>query len=190
MYLDISKVFDRVWYDGLIYKLKRFGVSGNLLSLFQNFLHAWMQRTVLNGQCSNWGSISAGVPQGFILGPLLFLVYINDRTVGLKCNAKYFADNTSLFTLVEDSRTTANDINYNLALIGKWALTWRMSFNPDPQKQAVKLTFLRKRIENGHPHIFFNGIPVKNVNEHKHLGIILDFKGPFTLERIQMDPYL
>ena len=112
VYLDISKAFDRVWHDGLIYKLKRCGVSGQLLSLTQSFLMDRKQRTVLNGQSSNWGDISAGVPQGFILGPLFFLVYINDPTADLKCNVKLFADDTSLFTVVEDSNTAADDMNH------------------------------------------------------------------------------
>ena len=64
VYLDISKAFDRVWHDGLVYKLKRCGVSGQLLSLIQSFLKDRKQRTVLNGKCSIWGNISAGVPQG------------------------------------------------------------------------------------------------------------------------------
>ena len=69
------------------------------------------KRTVLNGQCSDWGAISAGMLQGSILGPLFFLVYINDLTVGLKCNAKHFADDTSLFTVVPASNMAANDID-------------------------------------------------------------------------------
>ena len=176
VYLDISKAFDRVWHDGLIYKLKRCGVSGQLLFLIQSFLKDRKQRTVLNGQSSNWGDISAGVPQG----PLFFLVYINDLAVGLKCNVKLFADDTSLFTVVEDSNTAANDMNHDLDLISQWAHTWRMSFNPDPQKQAVELTFSRKKIQIDHPVILFNNIPVKKVVEHKHLGIILDSKLSFS----------
>ena len=97
VYLDISKAFDRVWHDGLIYKLKRCGVSGQLLLLVQSFLKDRKQRTVLNGQSSTWGDISAGVPQGSILGPLFFLVSINYLAVGLKCNVKLFADDTSIF---------------------------------------------------------------------------------------------
>ena len=174
VYLDISKAFDRVWHDGLIYKLKRCGVSGPLLFLIQSFLKDRKQRTVLNGQSSNWGDISAGVPQGSILGPLFFLVYINDLAVGL------FAVDTSLFTVVEDSNTAANDMNHDLDLISQWAHTWRMSFNPDPQKQAVELTFSRKKIEIKHPVILLNNIPVKKVVEHKHLGIIQDSKISFS----------
>ena len=180
VYLDISKAFDRVWHDGLLYKLKRCGVSGQLLFLIQSFLKDRKQRTVLNGQSSNWGDISAGVPQGSILGPLFFLVYTNDLAVGLKCNVKLFADDTSLFTVVEDSTTAANDMNHDLDLISQWAYAWRMSFNPDPQKQAVELTFSRKKIEIDHPAILFNNIPVKKVSEHKHLGIILDSKLSFS----------
>ena len=87
------------------------------------------------------------MPQGSILGPLFFLVYINDlAVVGLKCNVKLFADDTSLFTVVEDSNTAANDMNHDLDLIGQWAHAWRMSFNLDPQKQAVELTFSKKKI--------------------------------------------
>ena len=73
VYLDISKAFDRVWHDGLIFKLKRCGVAGQLLSLIESFLNDRKQRTVLNGRCSNWGDILARVPQGSILGPLFFL---------------------------------------------------------------------------------------------------------------------
>ena len=180
VYLDISKAFDRVWHDGLIHKLKRCGVSGQLLLLIQSFLSGRKQRTVLNGQSSNWADISAGVPQGSILGPLFFLVYINDLAIGLRCNVKLFADDTSLFTVVEDSNTAASDMNHDLDLISQWAHTWRMSFNPDPQKQAVELTFSRKKIEIDHPVILFNDIPVKKVTEHKHLGIILDSKLSFS----------
>ena len=97
IYLDISKAFDRVWHEGLIYKLKRCGISGNLLLLLRSFLSDRKQRTVLNGQSSRWGNISAGVPQGSILGPPFFLIYINDLTENLRCSVKLFADDTSLF---------------------------------------------------------------------------------------------
>ena len=180
VYLDISKAFDRVWHDGLIYKLKRCGVSGDLLSLIQSFLKDRKQRTVLNGQNSNWGDISAGVPQGSILGPLFFLAYINDLAAEVKCNVKLFADDTSLFTVVENIDSAASDMNHDLELIRRWAHDWKMSFNPDPQKQAVELIFSTKRIEMNHPEIRFNNIPVMKVDEHKHLGIVLDSKLSFS----------
>ena len=78
------------------------GVSGQLLNLLENYLTNRHQRVLLNGQNSAWAPVLAGVPQGSILGPLLFLIYINDLPNGLKANAKLFADGTSLFTIVKD----------------------------------------------------------------------------------------
>ena len=107
-------------------------------------------------------------------------MYINDLAVGMKCNVKLFADDTSLFTVVKEPITAVNDLNHDLDLIRQWAYAWRMSFNPDPEKQAVELTFSRKKIEIDHPMILFNDIPVKKVSERKHLGIILDSKLSFS----------
>ena len=83
-FLDISKAFDKVWHDGLLYKLESFGISGNLLKLFHSYLNNRQQRVVFNSQYSKWAPILAGVPQGSILGPLLFLIYINDLPENLK----------------------------------------------------------------------------------------------------------
>ena len=102
VFLDISKAFDKVWYGGLIYKLKRNGVTGDLLRLIESVLSDSYQRVVLNGQTSNWNKIKAGVPQGSILGPLFFLIYINDLPFELRCSDKLFADDTSLFSVVEN----------------------------------------------------------------------------------------
>ena len=68
IFLDISKAFDKVWHEGLLYKLKSFGISGNLLNLIKHYLTDRFQRVLLNGQCSNWQPVLAGVPQGSILG--------------------------------------------------------------------------------------------------------------------------
>ena len=88
VFLDISKAFDRVWHEGLLYKLKSYGISGPLLILIKSFLTNRFQRVVLNGQTSNWKNILAGVPQGSILGPLLFLIFINDIPEGIQSKHK------------------------------------------------------------------------------------------------------
>ena len=84
------------------------GISGELYNLIENYLSGRFQRVVLNGQTSSWRPVLAGVPQGSILGPLLFLIYINDLPNELKSNAKLFADDTSLFTIVKDKNENAN----------------------------------------------------------------------------------
>ena len=85
VFLDISEAFDKVWHNGLIYKLKQNRVSANLLNLITDFLDARKQRVVLNGQYSSWASVKAGVPQGSILGPLFFLLFSNDLSDNLVC---------------------------------------------------------------------------------------------------------
>ena len=136
IFLDISKAFDKVWHDGLIFKLRQNGISGDIINILQNFLRNRKQRVVLNGQCSSWADINAGVPQGSILGPLLFLIYINDLSDGLKSECKLFADDTSLFSVVNDMNTSSSDLNEDLEKIGNWAFKWKMNFNLDPNKQT------------------------------------------------------
>ena len=111
---------------------------------------------------------------------MFFLVYINDLAAEVKCNVKPFADDTSLFTVVEDLDSAANDMNHDLELIRRWARDWKISFNPDPQKRAFELIFSKKRIEMNHPEIRFNNRLVMKVDEHKHLGIVLDSKLSFS----------
>ena len=105
LFLDISKAFDKVWHQGRLYKLKDNGISGNLLETLTDLLKNRKQRVVLNGQNSSWANIEAGVPQGSILGPLLFLIYINDLPDNLSANLKLFADDNSLFSVVHDIAT-------------------------------------------------------------------------------------
>ena len=98
---------------------------------------------MLNGQALSWRPVLAGVPQGSILGPLLFLIYINDLPNELKSNAKLFADDTSLFTIVQDKNKSPNMLNNNLRRIFKWAYNWKMLFNPDPSKPVQEVVFSR-----------------------------------------------
>ena len=151
VFLDISKAFDKVWHDGIIYKLTQNGISGNLLNLLEDFLKERKQRVVFNGRVSTWKNINEGVPQGFILGPLLYLIYINYLTEGLTTNVKPFTDDTSLFSVVHDTQTPANDLNKDLKIINNWAFQLKMNFNPHPTKQAHEVIFNRKAKEIYHP---------------------------------------
>ena len=180
VYLDMSKAFDKVWHDGLIFKLDQNGVTGNLLELIRDYLNGREQRVVLNGSYSEWGPIKSGVPQGSVLGPLLFLVYINDLEKGIKSSIRFFADDTSLFSTVYDPKSSAEELNNDLQKISQWAFQWKMSFNPDPTKPAEEIVFSRKHVHIQHPPLFFNNIMVKQVSEHKHLGLTLDSKLTFA----------
>ena len=133
-----------------------------------------MQRVVLNGKCSKWSPTSAGVPQGSVLGPLFFLVYINDLVDDISSDAKLFADDTSLFTVVYDKDVAADQLNKDLKIISDWAHQWKMKFNPHINKQAIQVIFYQKKIKSVHPPLFFNDSPVTVKEEQKHLGMILD----------------
>ena len=174
VFLDISKAFDKVWHDGLIFKLESYGIPGPLLGLINSYLANRYQRVVLNGKSSKWSPIRAGVPQGSVLGPLLFLVYINDLVDNISSDAKLFADDTSLFTVVYDENIAAEQLNRDLKIIAEWAYQWKMQFNPDVTKQAVQVIFSQKRDKPIHPPIYFNESGVVTKSEQKHLGMILD----------------
>ena len=181
VFLDISKAFDKVWHDGLIYKLKRNGITSDLLRLIESFLSDRYQRVVLNGNNSNWNKIKAGVPQRSILDPLFFLIYINDLPSELRCSAKLFADDTSLFSVVENVNETTANLNKDLENINKWAQQWKMSFNPDPTKMAQEVLVSRKKSKVIHPSLIFNGKDVSRSESHKHLGLVFDPKLNFDM---------
>ena len=174
VFLDISKAFDKVWDPGLLFKLKSYGIEGNLLKLLENCLHIGKQRFVLNGQCSSWKNILSGVPQGSVLGPLLFLIYINDLPNGIYLLCKIFADDTSIFSKVDNEHLSQTNLNNDLRNITEWAFQWKMQFNPSPNKQANEVYFTRKTTSHDYLLIRFNYNPVQQCNSQKHLGLILD----------------
>ena len=94
-FLDISKAFDKVWHEGLVFKLKTYSVEGKLLKLLENYPTDCQQRVVLNGWTPSWQNVYTGVPQGSVLGALLFLIYINDLPDELTSMCKIFPDDTS-----------------------------------------------------------------------------------------------
>lgn len=171
IFLDISKAFDRVWHKGLLYKLRKFGITDSLLTWFKEYLTNRRQRVVINGQTSDWAYLRAGVPQGSVLGPLLFLVFINDITSVVKsCQIRLFADDTCLFLTVDDRIDAAIKINNDLARIQNWADKWLVSFSPSKTKA---MTISNKRDYENNPSIFLCNHIVDQVNTHKHLGITL-----------------
>ena len=114
------------------------------------------QRVVLNGQTSGRRKINSGVPQGSVLGPLLFLIYINDLSDGI--TSMSFADDTSLFLKVLDINKSVTELNSDLEKISQWAYQWKMQFSFYPNKQANEIIFSRKLVSNNlwHPLVKFN----------------------------------
>ena len=179
VFLDISKAFDKVWHEGLCFKLKQNGINGNLLKLVNSFLTDRKQRVVLNGTSSDWESVYSGVPQGSVLGPLLFLIYINDLTDNINSNIKLFADDSSLFIIVRTIEEAQALLTGDLNTITAWASQWKMQFNPDITKQAIEVIFSSKYKKGIHPPLFFGGIAVLRQEFTKHLGFFLDGKLSF-----------
>ena len=174
VFLDISKAFDKVWHEGLLFKLTENGITGSLQKLFEKYLHNRKQRVVLNGSSLDYSEIESGLPQDSVLGPLLFLIYINDLERNIKSNIRFFADGTMLFSVVNDPVISADDLNHDLDIIYQWAHQWKMAFNPDPTKQATEVLFSVEKVSPNHSQLIFNGTVVKKINEQKHLGLILD----------------
>ena len=114
VFLDISKAFDRVWHRGLIAKLRSIGAEGNLLNWFISYLSCRKQRVKIEGVHSDWRNIEAAVPQGSVLGPLLFLIYINDLPVTISSRCFLFADDCFLLEKVHSPSDCASKLNHDL----------------------------------------------------------------------------
>ena len=171
VFCDISKAFDRVWHEGLLYKPERMGISGALLLWFKSYISNRKQKVIIENSSSKTGDIQAGVPQGSVLGPLLFLIYINDITENVNSHIRLFADDTTLFIDFSDEITATQQINNDLATIRDWADRWLVSFCP--KKTEALLVSLKHRT-NPPPPIYFGQTRVTEVESHKHLGIILN----------------
>ena len=146
IFCDISKAFERVWHRGLLFKLHSVVFSGSLLQWFTDYLHNRKQRVVIPGVTSNWSSVEAGVPQGSILDPLLFLLYINDIVESINSSIRLFADDTTLYIIVDNPLHAANQLNFDLSKIHQWATNWLVTFN---QSKSESIIFSRKRNKPG-----------------------------------------
>ena len=129
IYLDFSKAFDTVPHKRLLCKLRAYGIGGRLLRWVESFLTDRKQRVVLNGARSSWAAVRSGVPQGSVLGPLLFILFVNDLPDALQCNIQMFADDTKLYLPVRDP-SDAGLLQADINAAMDWSKKWQLCFNP------------------------------------------------------------
>ena len=169
IFCDISKAFDRVWHRGLLLKLKNYGIDGNLLVWFEDYLKNRNQKVFINNTFSTQKPISAGVPQGSVLGPLLFLIYINDISDDLTGLARLFADDTSLSYSSADIRQIELILNEDLRKLSEWARKWLILFNP----VKTEVMLISNIFNETDLQLMMDGTILKIVEIHKHLGVYL-----------------
>ena len=128
IFLDFSKAFDSVPHQKLLLKTENIGVRGNLLGWIKAFLTGREQRVLIDGQSSDWTNVSSGVPQGSVLGPLLFLIYVNDVGSGLCSSTRLFADDCTLYREVTSPRD-CEQLQEDLNAVYRWTQIWQLSLN-------------------------------------------------------------
>ena len=146
------------------------GVRDPLLSWFCTYLSDRKQRVAIDGQSSDWIGTNSGVPQGSVLGPLLFLIYINDIADNVPSDCLLYADDISLFDVVDDPTVSAVKLNSDLERICDWAKRWLVTINTSKTKC---MTFSVKRFKPFHPFVLFDNEVIDEVMQHTHLGVAL-----------------
>ena len=167
-------------HGGLVFKLREAGVGGLILKVFQNFLSSHTQRVKVDGVFSSSIDVVSGVPQGSVLGPLLFLLYIADLPRLLQNELVGYADDSTLLCRVphpRDRSSVAALLNDDLAVISDWCSRWGMLVNPS--KTRGMLIFRSRTVEPLFPDLLIDGSVVEMVSELKILGVILDSKLSF-----------
>ncbi|KAK3095789.1 hypothetical protein FSP39_019145 [Pinctada imbricata] len=168
-FCDISKAFDRVWIKGLIYKLEKYGFKGRILAWISDYLSNRTQQVKLKNSVSSVGFLKSGVPQGSVLGPLLFLTYINDIPDGLHGLTRLFADDTSNSHTSNDLVQIQDENNHDLLKITQWAHDWLVDFNPQKTKVMI---FGSRQTNRNSLNFLFDGETLLPSNIHQHLGVV------------------
>ena len=176
VYLDLTKAFDTVKHDILLRKLEHYGIRGLANKWFSSYLSNRKQFVHVNGTKSDTKDITIGVPQGSVLGPLLFLIYVNDMVHAISeknCAAMLFADDTNLFVRGTDLKQVKRETEQVLRELHIWFLCNKLTLNLEKTKYNIFHT-KNKKIQNGLDKITVAGTEINRVNEAKYLGLILD----------------
>jgi hypothetical protein len=164
--LDFSKAFDTVPHKRLMLKLQGYGIQGTTLSWIIAFLSDRRQRVAIDGSFSGWSPVTSGVPQGTVLGPLLFLLFINDIGNNIASDIRLFADDCVLYRKI-DSQSDCDILQHDLDTLTDWADKWQMRFNTK-KCHIMHMTKRRKPINNAYN---MAGTPLAVVKSHPYLGV-------------------
>lgn len=180
VYLDFKKAFDKVPHRRLMAKVRALGIVGSVANWIEDWLTDRSQRVVVNGSSSEWAPVASGVPQGSVLGPVLFLIYINDLDVGIISKISMFADDTKLGTSVADS-DRVRDLQRDLDRIGEWSDTWAMPFNTDKCRvMHIGRTNAQNRYE-------MLGQQIQPSNVEKDLGVLISSDLKSTVQCLEVE---
>ena len=172
MYLDCHKAFDTVPHKHLIAKLKDAGVKGQVLTWITNFLVNRKQRVVIGGNHSSWVRVRSGVPQGSVLGPTLFLIYINDLLNNLNSKGKLFADDAKIYGRVRSDQDREM-LQEDLDKLNEWSMNWLLQFNKD----KCKVMHIGKA-NPGFSYVL-GGTTLQETKKEKDLGVLITQYGKF-----------
>lgn len=180
--LDFSAAFDRVNHNALIHKLKQLGIGGPFLNILIEFLTDRKQRVVTDGHHGEWRRMTSGVPQGSVLGPLLFILYTHDMWFGLENQLVAYADDATLIAVIPspDRRLVVSEsLNRDLAKINDWCSLWGMKLNAN--KTQSMIVSRSRTLYPYHPDLHINNVILTTCQSFKILGVIFDSK--FTFEQ-------
>jgi hypothetical protein len=166
IYLDFQKAFDKVPHMRLLARLEEIGITGKLLDWIREWLNGRKQRVVINGKASKWIDVDSGVPQGSILGPLLFIIFINGIDEGILSDILKFSDDTKLFEKVGSSESREK-LQEDLRVLCEWSIKWQMKFNTD------KCKVMHIGAQNLEAEYFMEGNKLEKVSEEKDLGVMI-----------------
>ena len=164
IYLDYEKAFDKVPFERLLMKLEHFGVRGRLLKWISDFLKARRNQVRVEQSFSDVYGVVSGVPQGSVLGPLLFTVYISDLDHHLSSQILFFADDTKIFS---NPLSNTNTLIEDLTILEGWAHTWQLKLNEN------KCTSLHIGLNNPKNNYVLNNVSLKQVEQQRDLGLIM-----------------
>ena len=180
VYLDFRKAFDKVPHGRLMAKVEALGIGGRVLQWIRSWLTNRRQRVVVNGVASGWAPVSSGVPQGSVLGPLLFVIYINDLDTGLVSKVSKFADDTKIGINAADP-TAVRELQSDLERIGRWSEEWQMPFNVE------KCSVLHAGFRNTEAHYTLLGAPIAPVEVQKDLGVLITRDLKFSTQCLEAE---